>query len=221
MSGTENRSIKKGMQHLILCEGKDECLFMIYYLNSEALSYNKQYSETVQVEDFGGNEDLCNALKSWSNDPNFLELKSLVVVRDAEKNAQAAVDSIINAFKNADLPVPPRSNEFKTGNGLKTGFFLFPKCSSEPVNGTLEDLCFSILMEKEAPISEIETFLSDLQTHKNRTFPRPFKTKLHTYFSITDKFVSLKIGEAAKAGAFDWSSPELEPIRIFLDEMVR
>ncbi|MBR6422326.1 hypothetical protein IKS86_06410 [bacterium] len=222
MADRENKSIVKGMQHLILCEGKDAQLFMIYYLNSKALADNKQYSEVVQVEDFGGNEQLSSALKLWSKDPNFQNLKSLVVLRDSETDAQGAVDSIKTAFKKAELPVPSCPHQFETDGTLKTGFLLFPECSSDLKNGTLEDLCLSVLEESGVTgISEIDSFLSDLEKREIRIFPRRFKTRLHTYFSITDDFVSLKIGEAAKAGAFDWNSPKLDQIKSFLEEMIR
>lgn len=222
MADRENKSIVKRMQHLILCEGKDAQRFMIYYLNSKALADNKQYSEAVQVEDFGGNEQLSSALKLWSKDPEFLNLKSLVVLRDAETDAQSAVDSIKSAFRKADLPVPACPHQFETDGSLKTGFLLFPECSSNLKNGALEDLCLSILEESEVSgISEIDGFLSDLEKREIRTFPRRFKTRLHTYFSITDDFVSLKIGEAAKAGAFDWNSSKLDQMKSFLEEMVK
>lgn len=210
-----NNSIKEGMKHLILCEGRDEWNF----LTELSKAFNNQYS-IVQIENFGGNDNLRLALKTWSIDPNFRNLKSLIVVRDAERDANVAVDSIKSAFKNANLPVPPSPHQFETAEGgVKTGFVLFPKCSPELVNGTLEDLCLSILKEKNPPMSEIDAFISDLKAN-NRKITRDFKTKLHTYFSITDKFVSLKIGEAAKAGAFDWSSSELDQIKSFLGEMV-
>ena len=32
------------------------------------------------------------------------------------------------------------------------------------------------------------------------------KSKLHAYLAIKNKYVDMKIGEAAKAGAWDWNS---------------
>ena len=65
-------------------------------------------------------------------------------------------------------------------------------------------------------IEEIDTFMKLLGDKHKREFPHEFKTKLHTYFSITDKFVGLKIGEAAKAGVFDWNSTRLDFLKSFL-----
>ena len=68
-------------------------------------------------------------------------------------------------------------------------------------------------------LDEINLFICKLKDKELRSFPRKFKTRLHTYFSITDNYVSLKIGEAAKAGAFNWESPKLSPLKSFLYEV--
>ncbi len=41
----------------------------------------------------------------------------------------------------------------------------------------------------------------------------------NTYFSVTDRYVSLKIGEAARAGAFDWENKALDALRRFVESM--
>lgn len=38
----------------------------------------------------------------------------------------------------------------------------------------------------------------------------------NTYFSVTDDFVSMKIGEAARANAFNWSTDKLVPLKKFI-----
>lgn len=213
--------IRDGVQHLILCEGKDEFNFLIYYLNSEALSDHPEYSQSIQVEDFGGNEELSTKLVLWTKAPGFEHLKTLLIIRDAEQNAELAVNSIVSAFQKAGLPTPLQPHQFALSESLKTGFLMFPACSSELVNGTLEDLCLSILRENESVILDrVDSFLSELEGQSIRTFPRRFKAQLHTYLSVTDKFVSLKVGEAAKAGAFNWNSPSLDSIKSFLAEMI-
>ena len=44
--------------NLILCEGRDEQEFLIQYLNSTALSNTPEFSNDIQVIDFGGNSEL-------------------------------------------------------------------------------------------------------------------------------------------------------------------
>ena len=227
MPNTSNETRSKptriypNMRHLILCEGRDEWGFLVKYLNSEALSEYSELSTIVQVEDFGGNEELSTKLQLWSRTPGFEQIKTLVVIRDAERNAEGAVQSIMSAFRNANLPIPPSPGCLEKTDHLSTGFLLFPSCDNHPQNETLEDLCLSILEETDySVLNEINGFLHSLQDQGLRSFPHEFKSKLHTYFSVTDDFVSLKIGEAAEAGAFDWSSQKLNSLRDFLLSMI-
>lgn len=206
--------------YLVLCEGRDAYNFLIYLLNSKELSSEPYFSNDIQVIDFGGNNNLKNYLEVLKNADGFQNIKSLIVIRDAERNAEEAIEQVQKAFSVANLPVPKEIGKYNDGENLKTGFVLFPTCDISYKNGTLEDLCLDILAEKNAKntLADIDEFIAKLERERNRTFPHKFKAKLHTYFSVTDKFVSLKIGEAAKAGAFDWNSKKLEPLRNFLLE---
>ncbi len=216
------QEIHAGMQHLLLCEGLDAQNFLIYYLNSSVFSSYSALQQTVQVVDFGGIRQLSTAINAWKNMEGFENIKSLLVIRDAEASATDAAQSVKDAFKKAALPPPDGPNSLFKGSAISTGFTLFPSCDKLPQNGTLEDLCLNILQEKESRIlEEIEVFMNKLGQEKLREFPHRFKTKLHTYFSLTDKYVSLKIGEAAKAGAFDWTSPKLNSLRGFLISIVQ
>lgn len=217
----ELKQVHDGMTHLILCEGLDEWRFLVTYLNSPVFADYPAISRCIQVENFGGNEDLNTQLQLWPKVPGFENLNSLIVIRDAETNAKSAMQSIVHAFQTAELPAPVSPALMTKGNPLITGFLLFPACDTRLEEGTLEDLCLSILNETDREImQEIDSFLNHLKEKELRTFPHEFKSKLHTYFSITDKYVSLKIGEAAAAGAFDWTSPKLDPLRDFLIQMV-
>ena len=41
---------------------------------------------------------------------------------------------------------------------------------------------------------------------------------IHTYFSVNEKYISLKIGEAAKAGAFAWDHEKLAGLKSIILE---
>lgn len=138
-----------------------------------------------------------------------------------KKDGQRAVQDIKSALKKAELSVPQAPCRWE-GEALKVGFLLFPTCSDVVENGTLEDLCLSILSDAQAPtmLEEIDSFLSLLKNKHSMAFTWEFKTKLHTYFSIKNDYVSLKIGEAAKVGAFNWEDSRLNPMRDFLAEVL-
>ncbi|MCI9435833.1 MAG: hypothetical protein HFH85_01450 [Lachnospiraceae bacterium] len=215
---TNTRILK---DNLILCEGRDEQEFLIKYLNSSALSDIAGFSNDFQVIDFGGNSELIQKLAILKNMDNFENVKSLMIIRDAETNAAAACHELQLALQKTDYPVPEKPHCWK-GQAPKVGFILFPTCDHLVQNGTLEDLCLSILADPSASdtLDGINTFLKQLEIRRQKPFGKIFKTKLHTYFSVQDEYVSLKIGEAAAAGAFDWNNAALYPLKSFLQEVL-
>lgn len=88
MSRKTNTQILK--PNLIICEGRDEQEFLIKYLNSSALSAVPGFSNDIQVIDFGGNSELARKLNILKNMENFDSLTSLLIIRDAETNAESA-----------------------------------------------------------------------------------------------------------------------------------
>lgn len=209
-------------EHVILCEGMDEQRFLISYFNSDRLkSIHSGFSDNIDIFDFGGNSQLSQFLEVVRRTPGFSHVKSVLIIRDAEADARKAISEIAKALRDNLLPVPDSPCQW-CGETLKVSFLLFPSCSEYLENGTLEDLCLKLLKKKE-PIDileKIDSFLDALEQESKVHFPRRFKNKLHTYFSVSDKFVSMKIGEAAKANAFDWESPILDPFRKHLLEVL-
>ena len=86
----------------------------------------------------------------------------------------------------------------------------------KPLDGTLEDLCWKIVKKSDQEVDSMVLknlagkYLDETQAMKESGFKTIHKNKLHTYFSGTDKFVGMKIGEAAKAECFDFARPELD-----------
>ena len=219
MARRTNRTIIK--KHLILCEGRDAEEFLIAYLNYEALKSVPAFSNDFQVMDFGGINDLTSFVSALQKMDGFNQVESILIIRDAERDAENAINSIKTTLKNNYLSVPETTNKWSDGSP-KIGYLLFPTCEQSIISGTLEDLCLSILSEEHCAdiLLDIDAFIDELKTKRNRTFPHEFKTKLHTYFSVTDSYVSLKIGEAARAGAFDWQNDKLSPLKNFLSEII-
>lgn len=223
LSETKGKKTEIRKRYLILCEGKDELFFLIAYLNSTPLSATPGFSEDIQVMDFGGNSDLFEQLEVLKVTPGFDEVKTLLIVRDAEKDASAAVQQVRTALKHNGFAAPDRPHQWVTDKGNKDidiGFLLFPACHEAPIAGTLEDLCLSILKGPDAPklLEAVDRFLERLERERGRDFTRRFKTRLHTCLAVSDDYVGMKIGEAAHAGAFGWSDEKLTPLREFIRE---
>ena len=98
---------------------------------------------------------------------------------------------------------------------------MFPSLSNNRRDGTLEDLYIENLKEKnvEQLLKDINSFLLELKS-KGRRFTWFHKTKLHTYFSVTDDYVSKKIGQATIAGAFDFECDEMNMLKSLLKSIV-
>ena len=204
----KNTEIKQ--PHLILCEGEDAKYYLMELL--KFFIAQDPVFENYQALNFGGNPDLKNYLNVIRNAEGYDRVKTIFVIRDAEKDAQGATQSIKDAFLRNNFSCASASNVISKEGTPRTGFTLFPSCSDKLENGTLEDLCLRTLSKKQS----YDTLLKADSLVKDFCFKRPHKNLLHTYFSLTDKYVTLKIGEAAKAGAFDLMCPEVESLRYFL-----
>lgn len=218
----KNSSIVIRKKHLILCEGMDEWKFLGRYLNSPALKEDPFFSEDIEVLNFGGNENLRDYLAALKLIDRFSDVVSLLVIRDAELDAQKAACQVQSALHANDLEVPDRQGQWTEGTP-KTCFLLFPALGTEERPGTLEDLCLTILdlddTVAEIPLEEIDAFVEHLEQDRKQTFSHRHKTRLHTYFSVNNRFVSMKLGEAADAGAFNWSHPNLDPLKECLSKL--
>ena len=203
-------------RYLILCEGIDTARFLAAYLESSALADDVRYSNDIQVLNFGGINDLDRFIRNLKNMEYFDDVSRLLVIRDAETDVQKAVQSVWTAFRKNNLPVPDHCNEWKIeGEQPATALTLLPTCTKEPVPGALEDLCWDILKHERIDEfrTDVQNFISSSIDKYASVSTHEHKSRVHTFFSVNEKLISLKIGEAADAGAFDWYSDKLQPLR--------
>jgi hypothetical protein len=199
---------------VILTEGMDVKMFCIWACEA--------YHLKAQVFDFGGIRDLTTYLEAFCLSVGFNNVKSLVVVRDAETNSATAIKSIQKSFRSASLPEPAHPYEFQPGNP-KTAFAILPGTTIEgnPLqyeNGTLEDLCLSIALDPLHTISCVDDFLT-MANHIGCKLSHPHKSKLNAYLSIQNDYVGMKIGEAAKANAWNWEHTNMNKLKYLFSEM--
>lgn len=179
--------------------------------------------EGIQIIDFGGNSELSKTLQVLKATDNYDKVKSILIIRDAETNYNDAINQIKSALKENDFAVPNSVCEKATKeNSTSTGFMLFPTCSKELSNGTLEDLCLNIITEenKDKAKNIVNDYLNDMKKEGYTELKHLHKNILHSYLQAKDKFVTMKLGEAARAGAFDFKSEELNSLVGFVDIMV-
>ena len=215
--------------YAIICEGMDEFLFLIHYLNYLEIHEVDKFQDCHHVMNFGGIDDLKNKLKMIKSFPNYQTVKGILIVRDAEKDAKAACNSLIDIIQQIwGVKIDSDGTIKISDDDIKIGFFLLPGFddSGNYRNGTLEDLCLEILnpMEKENIsvdniLTSVNKYLNTIIAMRKKEMTMPHKNQLHLFFSSTDKFVSAKIGEAAKYGAFDFSHPKLNSLKEMILQM--
>ncbi|MCL1986497.1 MAG: hypothetical protein FWG64_00795 [Firmicutes bacterium] len=222
MAKSQNANAVISKSHIIMCEGKDDFDFISHYLNYLKNEKNEPMFEDFQILRCNGNKNLPNALENIIKQSSFYVVKSLLIIQDAEKDPDDEVHDIKKALQNNGFPVPEKpncviddSNPKYNNKNIKVAFTLFPELSETPTNGTLEDIFIRNLSEEGAKnvLADIELFLGCLND-KGRAFPRIHKTRLHTYFSVTNKYVGSKLGENAGRGAFNFDLPTNEQPKI-------
>ena len=78
-------------------------------------------------------------------------------------------------------------------------------------NGTLEDLCLKTIAD-DPIMPSVENFLRSVQA-TGEPMPRPHKSTLYTYLAGKQMLTGLKLGEAARVGAWPWDHPAFAPYR--------
>jgi hypothetical protein len=220
MAKNDENKIVPETPHLILCEGLDAKLFILWFLD-----FHKRQDSAFaafRAYDFGGITDLTPFLRTISKTEGFrIIVRSICILRDAETAASDACRSIQASLRTCGFSVPDRPCVKADGSvnypQIATGFALFPDICGILESGTLEDLCLRILGKDDA--EEILTCADAALAPRKEHLSRFHKNRLHTYFSLTDEFVSLKIGQAAQANAFNYESSDIIPLKSFLLQM--
>jgi len=213
-----------GKPNLIICEGTDDILFILQFLEYLKKTDVLPINHNFQAFECGGNDGLAKFLKGLPNYPGYDYVKSIIIIRDAEKDHERAMQEIKRHLENSGFPIPAKPREIAAGTtrhelpkNILVAFSLFPTLSDKPENGTIEDLLIKNLKHQRADdlVAEINTFMEKLQSD-GRIFTWPHKSRLHTYFSLENDFVSKKIGEAAKANAFNFDCEAMNYLKDLL-----
>lgn len=153
------------------------------------------------------------------------QIKSVCIVRNAETNFLNSCASIRGSLQNCSFPVPNHAWTVKTDAGFSVSYVLFPgskDSSGDYENGTLEDLCLMSLKDPsvEEKLVNIDSFLGECEKNFNLSYPRLHKTRLHEYLVMHDKYVDSKIGEAARAGAFNFEYEVIANIKSIFEKLL-
>ncbi len=194
---------------LILAEGRDAELFLVW------AARHFRPEQDFQVMDFGGIRELTRFLLLLVNDECYDDVETIVVARDAETNADAAIDSIRNSMKKANMPVPQKPFEYTGNDTLKTAFMIFSDSKHE--SGTLEDLC--LLTVQDDPIMECVADYLECVKVEGEALSHVHKKKLHCFLAGKKDYAGLPIGLVSRQGAWCFDHPALKPFKAIIQGM--
>lgn len=152
----------------------------------------------VQVEQCAGKRALKSYLGAQIVRSGFERVDSLVIVQDADDNADGRLTSVCEAVRACGLTPPNRHAEFSEGRP-RVGVFIMPD-GTRP--GMLESLCVNSVAE-DAAMDCVRDFLKCVRDRSGRV-PSPIeKAQTHAWLASRD-IPDKRLGEAAEAGYWPW-----------------
>ena len=203
---------------IALCERIDIAAFVdvyIKYLRTQGMAIPKV--RIVILQELGNLPQYLNDLEQFAVPAN---ISKVLIFADATKKRLDTQYFITAALKRSFL------------QNLEHDFYLFPR-KSEKGNwtpGFLEDLLLPALAQESSEECEFynlhsvtHEFLFTVQNcrGKGNRFVNSSRNFLYSYLSGTEKFVGLRLGEAAAKGAFDLENEVFRDLREFLSRLSR
>jgi hypothetical protein len=191
----------------LVVEGRDAEAFFHALTNHTGLT-------GVQVQNFGGKDDLPGFLQALSITPGFVQMvTSLGVVRDAETDAAAAFQSVCSALENANLPVP-RQPMVPIGDRPQVSVLILPDATTP---GMLETICLQAVSSD--PVMECIMQYFECVEQRMGSLPKNMpKAQVQAFLASRDR-PGLLLGQAAHAGYWPWDNPAFEHVKQFLQAL--
>ncbi len=170
--------------------------------------------EGLQIQNYGGVDDLRVFLKALVKMPDFSTVTSIGIVRDAEDSADGACASVKGALEQAGLPVPSCADARRDGHPSVSLLILPDGRSPRMLESVLSDIV------RSTPVGAcIEKFLrcadESVAESKVKRSPKAF---VHAFLA-TKPHPHVSVGVAAKKGYWDLGHPALKGVRSFLSDL--
>ena len=186
----------------LLVEGKDARNFFTALLAHMELV-------GVQVQNFGGVTELRSFLAAFVRAPNFSNVRSIGIVRDAEQSAGSAFQSVRDSLEHVNLAAPRHPDE-STGESPSVRVLILPDNATP---GMLETLLCSTLTQD--PVTKcIDDFLQYAEESGQR-LQVPDKARAHAWLA-TRPLPQVSVGVAAMKGYWNLDHQALDAVRKFL-----
>jgi len=169
--------------------------------------------DKVQVQDFGGNNELRNFLHTLKVTSGFDIVISIGIVRDAESNPSNAFKSVCTALNNEGFYQPSQPEKFEGANP-RIGVLILPNAEE---CGMLETLCLQSV-SNDPSVKCIDDYFDCLK--KVGFSPKTIdKAKVQAFLASRERTIWL-LGVAAQCGYWQWDSPAFDHVKRFLASLV-
>ncbi|WP_075162800.1 DUF3226 domain-containing protein [Chthonomonas calidirosea] len=207
MSKTEDRKPQEITKPFaILVEGPDDRCFFQAACKHLGL-------QEVDIVSVNGKDRFRATLMSISGIRNR---EKILLVRDADDDANGALQSLQDALRKVDFPFPSKAFEWKIGAEpphVAIAIMPGPNEDGSLQKGALEDLYITVRMEKDKICKCVDDFLECCRG-ENPSLKITSKSKVSAFLAA--QYADLRLGEAI-AKDFDWSHEALKPIMQLLE----
>lgn len=159
--------------------------------------------DNIQVLDYGGINELSRYLRTIVVSPDWSRVTTLGIIRDAETNAQSAMQSVRGAIAQVGISIDGADPRIST--------FIFPDGQRPGMLETL--LCDSFA---DSRINDcIDEFFACCAEHAGVSVRRMEKARAHAYLA-TREDPHVSVGVAAQKDYWDLDHPAFEQLRGFI-----
>jgi hypothetical protein len=202
------KRISDDIVRTLIVEGSHDELFFESFLAHLGI-------KNVQCFPIGGKTLLESHLKAFIKDPRFPEQRAIGIVRDADNDAKAALESVRNALNSNGLVAPKNAWVF-SGHAPAIYIAILP---DEKNCGALETLCLRSKASDEI-ITCVDAYFECLSAKGIATDSLSDKHRIQTYLA-SKKEDFLQTGTAAKNGYWKFEDPAFNKVRSFLVDLAK
>lgn len=141
-------TVKINKKKILLVEGYDEEGFIGALLTKMGI-------EDIEIRNAKGKTNINSALGAISLQPDFEELVSVGVIRDADADAAAAFASVLHGLSTYGYPTPEQPQALKSRGTLSASVFILPGNGEA---GMLETLVWRSIVGEQVAV-EVDAFL--------------------------------------------------------------
>lgn len=189
---------------LLLVEGSHEVKFFNCLLKAMHL-------DDIQVAKVGGEHDFRPNIVNLRKYPGYTDsdVKSIGIVRDANRSFEDKLRSIQNALRDGDLPVPDQPI-VPTNTNPRVAVFITPDNVSD---GALEDLLMASV--EDDPVLQCVDSYFDCLTGIQGHHPHLSKARVQVYLAKEPEG-DMHMGIASEKNVWVWDSPAFDGVKTFI-----